>query len=189
MLIREHSFTGKEMKMQRTKSNARNQSQNRLVSFVFAATLSLVSQAHTQETPGATAAGDLQDQMLAYAQCIRDNGYDEYPDPGPQGQIRFRVDPESTPRFRAAAEACRDQLPEAFNVFSRPNNSAESMESLVKLAECMRENGIDDFPDPTADGVFNLADKSADPGSVQMRTAMQTCQEAIEGSVLVRMTR
>lgn len=57
-----------------------------------------------------------EDQLLAFAQCVRDNGYEDMPDPdvtalgpgqggGPFGQLA-RDDPD----FQAAAEACQDLL-------------------------------------------------------------------------------
>src|SRR5262245_5923408 len=48
-----------------------------------------------------------------YAQCMRDNGVPDFPDPGPDG--RFVIDhdkfKEDDPKFRAALEKCRDLAP------------------------------------------------------------------------------
>ena len=56
------------------------------------------SAATAQQAPA-----DRQDAALAYAQCMRDNGYAEFPDPTPDGGIRFLIEPESAPRFEKAA--------------------------------------------------------------------------------------
>lgn len=54
---------------------------------------------------------EMQDQMLAFSQCMRDHGVD-FPDPeipadgGPIG-MQFEVDPND-PTFQAAQEACQE---------------------------------------------------------------------------------
>ena len=54
------------------------------------------------------------EQMRVFAQCMRDNGVPDFPDPDPDGGVRIQrgegsgVDEEA---FRAAEEACRDRLP------------------------------------------------------------------------------
>ena len=55
---------------------------------------------------------EMQDAMLAYAQCMRENGYD-MPDPdfsGGDGMFRMEGEPED-PAFQQAQEACEDELP------------------------------------------------------------------------------
>jgi hypothetical protein len=55
----------------------------------------------------------MQDEMLAYAQCMRDNGYD-MPDPdfgeGEGGIFRMEGEPDD-PAFVNAQEACEDEMP------------------------------------------------------------------------------
>ena len=48
----------------------------------------------------------------AYAQCIRDNGVPDFPDPDANGQLRGPAhEQQDTPTFRAAMQACRQKLP------------------------------------------------------------------------------
>lgn len=161
----------------------------RFATLISVVSLTALPHVNGQENAGAAGFADLQDQLLRHAQCMRDNGYPEYADPSPDGRIRINVDPESAPRFRAASEACRDQLPDALNAFAQPQDSADIIESLVKFASCMRENGIEDFPDPTSEGAFNLAGVSFEMNSARSRTAMETCREQMGGPVFIRMTR
>ena len=65
------------------------------------------------------APADREDAALAYAQCMRDNGYAEVPDPTPDGGLRFLIEPGSAPRFQAAAAACRHSLQWASPLSSR----------------------------------------------------------------------
>jgi hypothetical protein len=55
---------------------------------------------------------EMQDAFLAYAQCMRDNGYD-MPDPdfsGEGGMFRMEGEPDD-PAFQQAQEACEDKMP------------------------------------------------------------------------------
>ena len=47
-----------------------------------------------------------------YAQCMRNNGVPDFPDPGPDGRFRgIGHEKQDTPTFKAAMEKCRDKLP------------------------------------------------------------------------------
>lgn len=125
--------------------------------------------------------GDDQDAVLAYAQCMRENGFAEFPDPSPDGRLQMQVNPQSAPRFRAASQACRDLAPPGF---SDDEPSAEQMEVLLDLSACMRENGIAGFPDPSSSGHFDLSDFSEagiNPQSPAFEAAMTTCRDAVGG--------
>ena len=53
-----------------------------------------------------------QDQARRYAQCIRDNGVPDFPDPGPDGTFRgARHELQGDPKFQAAAQTCQTKLP------------------------------------------------------------------------------
>jgi hypothetical protein len=50
--------------------------------------------------------------MRKFSQCMRDNGLPDYPDPDPDGRVRGPGhEQQDDPKFRAAMEACRQQLP------------------------------------------------------------------------------
>ena len=122
------------------------------------------------------------DAALAFAQCMRDNGYAEFPDPTPDGDIRFQINRDSAPRFEAAAAACQHLAPEGMR---GDDISPESLEALIKLAQCMRENGVPDFPDPSAEGGFNLQGVSTGPDDPRIAMAMGTCR-AVAGGAPIR---
>lgn len=119
------------------------------------------------------------DAALAFAQCMRDNGYAEFPDPTPGGDIRFLITRDSAPRFEAAAAACRHLAPEGMR---GEDISPENLEALIKLAQCMRDNGVPDFPDPSAEGGFNLEGVSTGPNDPRIAAAMRTCRGVAVGA-------
>jgi hypothetical protein len=120
------------------------------------------------------APADRKDAELAYAQCMRDNGYAEFPDPTPDGGIRFLTEPGSAPRFKKAADACHHLAPEGMR---EEGVSPEQLEALIKLSQCIRENGVADFPDPAADGRYNLRGISSGPNDPRIKAAMDVCRE------------
>lgn len=124
--------------------------------------------------------GDLDhdDAMLAYAQCMRDNGFEEFPDPSPDGRLQMRVTPDSAPRFRTAQEACRDIAPEGWGDHA---TTPEELEALVAVAQCIREHGVPDFPDPDAEGRFNPRAIGLGPDDPKLREAMETCTAEVGG--------
>src|SRR5262245_17082712 len=81
------------------------------------------------------------EEMVEYAQCIRANGYAEFPDPDSEGRLQIRItDPAAGQQFRAAQAACTDKLPSRMAGMNAPM-TPERLEGLVKFAECMREDG------------------------------------------------
>ena len=127
-----------------------------------------------QEPPSA----DRQDQLLAYAQCMRENGYAEFPDPSAEGHLRLQIDASTAPRFEAAREACRELSP--MGLETGPPDP-ERMERLVGFAQCMRDNGIPDFPDPDVQGQFNLAGSDIDDDGPAIQSGMRDCIQASGG--------
>jgi hypothetical protein len=117
---------------------------------------------------------DRDDAALAYAQCMRDNGYTEFPDASPTGDVRFRITPETAPRFQAAADACRELAPEGLR---NDDITPDELEALVRLSACVRENGIPEFPDPGPKGNFDLQGTGIGPGDTRLEAAMDMCRD------------
>jgi hypothetical protein len=105
---------------------------------------------------------DPQEAMLAYTECMREEGID-MPDPqfsedGEGGMVITReadsgedqgpmFDPESE-EFQAAQDKCGSIMDEAIgSIEIDPEQQAEMREQMLEYAQCMRDQGID-FPDP-----------------------------------------
>lgn len=95
------------------------------------------------------------EKAVKFAECMRANGVPEFPDPDASGALTLdgivngsSLDP-SAPAFRQALTACKDLEPAGFTGRKR---SAQQQEAALKFAQCMRENGVPDFPDPTPNG-------------------------------------
>jgi hypothetical protein len=138
------------------------------------------SVATAQQTPA-----DRQEAALAYAQCIRDHGYAEFPDPDPEGGFRFLIEQGSAPRFQAAADACRDLAPEGMR---DEGVTPAEMDALIKLSQCVRENGVAEFPDPGPRGNYDLSGLGIKPGDARLEAALTACRDSDGASPGIRIT-
>lgn len=88
-------------------------------------------------------------------QCARQHGMPDLPDPtvDDQGQAHF---PDGTPKpppsVQQACQAIYDQLPAQV----RETTSGPDPALMRQFAQCMRAHGIDDWPDPDAQGNFHM---------------------------------
>ncbi|GAA2635183.1 hypothetical protein SMC26_08625 [Actinomadura fulvescens] len=131
-----------------------------------------------KEKGGGPAATGSQTELLAkhveYSKCMRANGLKDFPDPeaDPGGKgvgISSTLDPDD-PKYKAADGKCKTLLP------AQPGEiDPQAREAAVKLAACMRSNGVSNFPDPDGTGTFHL--KDVDREAPRYRTAMEKCQK------------
>ena len=122
-------------------------------------------------TGTAPRAQDTQEALLAFARCMREHGVD-MPDPevDDKGRVRMRIDGGNTPRatMEAAEKACQDKMPQ------RGGDGADdgAIRAFgLKLARCMREHGIEQFPDPTDDGIRITPDMGINPSDPAFQEA------------------
>jgi hypothetical protein len=84
---------------------------------------------------------------IAYAQCMRDHGVPGFPDPDSDGHFAVNANelgiPPGSPQFDAAQRACAGLLPAPSDEQQADNHAAR-----LEYAQCMRDQGITDFPDP-----------------------------------------
>jgi hypothetical protein len=117
------------------------------------------------------------EQALAFAQCMRENGVPDFPDPDPNGRFSEGEHDADDPALRAAQEACRDLAPggEHENL-----GDPAFVEQMREFSQCMRDNGVPDFPDPDADGrLRGVAHEQQDDPT--FRAAMETCRGKLPG--------
>ena len=124
------------------------------------------------------------DQAVRFAECMRKNGVREFPDPDASGTLTIdgiangsSLDTSSA-AFKQAIAACKDLQPPGFIGHKR---TAQEQENALKFAQCIRDNGVKDFPDPTPDGPLvdtNRIPSAAGNGGISMlNAAMQKCRD------------
>jgi hypothetical protein len=104
-------------------------------------------------TSGASGRAQLQRDASKYSECMRASGVPNFPDPKAGGgfllQTGTGIDPSSAV-FKAAQAKCRKLLPGGGppGPGTQTHPSAQWLAHMVKVAQCMREHGISNFPDP-----------------------------------------
>ena len=135
---------------------------------------------------GASNTATNHDKAVKFAECMRNNGVSAFPDPPASGALTIdgvvngsSLDPNSA-AFTQAIATCRDLEPPGF---TGQKPTPQQMAARLKFAQCMRHNGVNDFPDPAPDGplidtnrIPSLAGKDprTDPG---LNAAMQACRD------------
>jgi hypothetical protein len=120
--------------------------------------------ASTSSASGASASGasgggnptaSNHEKAVKFAECMRNNGVSAFPDPPASGNLTIDAIANgssldtSSPAFTQAISACKKLEPAGFTG-STPTSRQTS--ARLKFAQCMRQNGVPDFPDPTANG-------------------------------------
>ncbi len=143
--------------------------------------------AHTDtDTGSGSSSGDTtaatKEPAFKFAECMRDNGVREFPDPDASGQLTIdaiangsSVDTTSA-AFKQALGACKDLEPPGFTGHKR---NAQEQANALKFAQCIRDNGVPDFPDPTPDAPLvdtnRIPSANRNGGMSILNAAMQKC--------------
>lgn len=129
---------------------------------------------------GRPGSGNEREPLLKFSQCMRDNGVPNFPDPefnegggtnisAPQGTDPQKVD--------AAQAKCKQYLP---NGGEPQKIDPAVVEQLRKYSQCMRDNGIPNFPDPTDGGLqINNDQLGLAPNDPKMQKAEEACRSQL----------
>jgi hypothetical protein len=132
-------------------------------------------------------------QAMRFADCMRENGVKAFPDPDASRGLTIdavvngsSLDTSGS-AWKEAIAACRDLQPPGF---TGTKVSAKQQDVRLKFAQCMRDSGIEDFPDPTRDGP--LLDTTRMPGQPAAHSipgfvaAVHKCGQVYSGGVGIR---
>ena len=126
--------------------------------------------AQQQQQPAA----DPGQRSLQFARCMREHGVDmPDPDPGNPGQIKLGGPGTDQRKTQEAVQACRQFAP----IGNGPSGAEtpEQNAARLKFARCMREHGVEDWPDPSgapSGPVMNDSKLTDDP---DFEAAAQAC--------------
>jgi hypothetical protein len=140
------------------------------------------------EGDGGTAVAN--QDAVEFAECMRENGVAEFPDPDASGELTIDgvvngsgIDPDG-PVWTGAIDACQDLQPPGF---TGDEVSASEQEERLEFAQCIRDNGVEDFPDPTPDTPMvdtnRIPSAATEAGMSALNAAMETCGDIIAGQI------
>jgi hypothetical protein len=130
-----------------------------------------------------------------YSACMRNHGVADFPDPvvtqsngHTNVAIHISEADGTSPQFKTAQQACRGILPAPSNADLAAQAQQQRIhgQDLVAFARCMRNHGINGFPDPNAQGQLSLQMIQAagiDLTAPQVRTAGLACASASNGAI------
>ena len=141
-------------------------------------------------TSGGSKNATKHEKAVRFAECMRNNGVSAFPDPDASGKLTIdgvvngsSVDPNSA-AWKQAINACKHLEPPGF---SGSKATPKQMSARLKFAQCVRDNGVRDFPDPTKDGPIvdtNRIPSSATPsGMSALNAAMHKCGDIISSEL------
>jgi hypothetical protein len=133
---------------------------------IAVAVLALLAACSGSGSPSAGGSGS-SPSAVAFSACMRSNGVPNYPDPDSSGQLPKTDAGQlgvSTSQYEAAQRACRHLLPTGGSLQEQEVHCIENsdcppalLQQMVtadrQLAQCIRSNGMPNFPDPTTDPV------------------------------------
>jgi hypothetical protein len=142
------------------------------------------SSAPAQTDGGSSSAAARAQKAVKFAKCMRGNGISQFPDPDASGKLTIDAVANgssldtSTPAFKRAISACKDLEPAGFTGSKR---SPQQQAAGLKFAQCIRANGVPDFPDPIPNGPLvdtnRIPSSATNSGMSILNVAMQKCRD------------
>jgi hypothetical protein len=132
-------------------------------------------------------------QAMQFAACMRSHGVTSFPDPGASG--KFTIDGvvngsslnPNAPAFKQAMSACKKLEPAGF---TGPRVTPRQRTARLKFAQCVRDSGVPDFPDPTPDGPLvdtnRIPSSATTSGMSTLHAAMRKCGAIYSGELGLR---
>jgi hypothetical protein len=120
------------------------------------------------------------DQAVKFAACMRKNGVSDFPDPNAAGEFIYGVS-VSPAVFTRAGAACKDlQPPGSLSVKRGP----EQVKAGLAFAQCIRDNGVKDFPDPVKGepliDTTRIPSTDRSGGLAILNAAVATCRDLLD---------
>jgi hypothetical protein len=119
------------------------------------------------------------DKAVKFAECIRAHGVRDFPDPNAKNQFEYGV--SVTPAvWTRATTACKDlQPPGTLSAKRTPKQQS----AALRFAQCVRENGVKDFPDPVNGeplvNTYKIPSSNRPGGMTILNAAMHKCRNVL----------
>ena len=131
---------------------------------------------------GASSTSTTRAKAVKFAECMRANGLSAFPDPDASGALTIDAVANgsslntSSGTFTHALSACKHLEPAGFTGSER---SPQEQRAALAFAQCIRDNGVRDFPDPSKTDPLvdtNRIPSAATPGGLTLlNAAMRKC--------------
>jgi hypothetical protein len=133
----------------------------------------------TSSGAGGTKKATARDKAVKFAECIRAHGVSDFPDPNAKNQFEYGVS-VSGAVWNRATTACKDlQPPGTLSAKRTPKQQSASL----RFAQCIRDNGVKDFPDPVNGeplvNTYKIPSSNKPGGMDILNAAMHKCRTVL----------
>ena len=142
------------------------------------------SSSGTASSTGTTSSGGnkkltARDKAVKFAECIRAHGVSDFPDPNEKNQFEYGV--SVTPAvWDKATTACKDLQPPGTLSGKR---TPKQQSAALRFAQCIRDNGVKDFPDPVNGepviDTYKIPSSNRPGGMAILNAAVQKCRNVV----------
>jgi hypothetical protein len=120
------------------------------------------------------------DKAVKFAECIRAHGVRDFPDPNEKNQFEYGV--SVTPEvWTKATTACKALQPPGTLSGKR---TPKQQSSALRFAQCVRDNGVKDFPDPVNGeplvNTYKIPSSNKPGGMAILNAAMRKCRDVLQ---------
>ena len=124
------------------------------------------------------------DKAVKFTECMRANGVGDFPDPNASGDFPSFGISVSKAKWTSAVNACKElQPPGSLSAHLTP----KQLSTALKFAECMRANGVPDFPDPVNGqpliDTTRIPSSNRPGGMTILNAAAQTCGDLLRAAM------
>jgi hypothetical protein len=124
------------------------------------------------------------DQAVKFAECMRENGVSDFPDPKASGDFPSFGISVSPAVWKRALGACKALQPPGSLSAKR---SPEQQSAALEFARCIRAHGVKDFPDPVNGqpivDTTRIPSSDKPGGMTILNAAMQKCRGLVAAAV------
>ena len=119
------------------------------------------------------------DKAVKFAECMRAHGVSDFPDPNEKNQFEYGVSVTAAV-WDKATTACKDlQPPGTLSGKRTPKQQSASL----RFAQCIRDNGVKDFPDPVNGepviDTYKIPSSNRPGGMTILNAAVQKCRTGL----------
>jgi hypothetical protein len=124
------------------------------------------------------------EKAVKFAECMRENGYPDFPDPKASGEFPTFGISVSPAVWTKALTACKElQPPGSFSAHLSP----KQLSAARKFAQCIRANGVKDFPDPVQGepivDTTKIPSTDTPGGMTILNAAMRKCRDLANAAI------
>jgi len=135
------------------------------------------SDAPSSAQGGAGSSDVAQNGQAQFAQCMRQNGVTNFPDPQ-NGHFLMTGNIQNNPHFQSAIQTCQHFMgPGGLGSNSKNNQQAE-----LAFVQCMQTHGVPNMPEPASNGAIQAPQGAGvDPNSPTYQKAFNECRSKLPG--------